>query len=58
VIKTISATIIDGQETGIHGGWANHEREVPGVIQEEENVLNAISAECKKEGINLVNTNK
>ena len=54
IVNTIKATIVDGQETGIHGGWANHEREVPGVIQEEQNVLDAISTECKKEGISSV----
>jgi hypothetical protein len=42
-IRTIFPKVVDGEETGIHGGWARHERDVPPVKAEEENVLNAIS---------------
>jgi hypothetical protein len=42
-VRTISPAVIDGEETGVHGGWARHERDVPPVKAEEENVLNAIS---------------
>ena len=42
-VRTIYAKVIDGEEVGVHGGWANHERDVPPVKDEEENVLNAIS---------------
>jgi hypothetical protein len=42
-VWTFSATVIDGKETGIHGGWANHTREVPPVQKEEQNVFDAIS---------------
>lgn len=42
-VRTIFAKVIDGKEIGVHGGWANHERDVPPVKAEEENVLVAIS---------------
>jgi hypothetical protein len=42
-VRTIYAKVIDGKEVGVHGGWANHERDVPPVKAEEENVLNAVS---------------
>jgi len=43
VVRTILANVIDGKEFGIHGGWANHERDVPPVQAEEDNLLEAIS---------------
>jgi hypothetical protein len=43
LIRTIFAKVIDGEETGVHGGWAHHSRDVSPVRMEEENVLNAIS---------------
>ena len=42
-VRTIYAKVIDGSDIGIHGGWANHERNVPPVKDEEEDVLKAIS---------------
>jgi len=42
-VRTVFAKVIDGKEMSIHGGWANHERNVPPVKVEEENVLNAVS---------------
>jgi len=43
IVRTIFPKVIDGQETGVHGGWANNERDVPPVKVEEENVVVAIS---------------
>ena len=37
-VRTVFARVIDGEELGIHGGWANHERDVAPVRLEEENV--------------------
>ena len=48
-VRTVSATVLDGQEVGVHGGWANHHREVPPVRSEETNVLSAIAAQLKSE---------
>jgi hypothetical protein len=42
-VRTEFAQVIDGKEVGVHGGWADHGRDVPPVKAEEENVLNAIS---------------
>ncbi len=42
-VRTVLAQVIDGRETGVHGGWANHYRNVLSVRQEEENVLIVIS---------------
>ncbi len=49
IVRTVSAEVIDGQEMGVHGGWASHTRKVTPVRQEEENVLNAIAEELNKE---------
>jgi len=57
-VQTILATIVDGQEMGIHGGWANHQREITPVRNEEQNVLDAITAESKTEGYPLSETNR
>jgi len=38
-VVTISATIPDGKEIGIHGGWAVHMKHIPPVFEEETNVL-------------------
>jgi hypothetical protein len=43
IVLTAEATVIDGEESGIHGGWANHIREVSPVRSEEVNVINAIT---------------
>lgn len=43
MVQTVFARVIDGKELGIHGGWANHEREVPPVQREEKNILDAIA---------------
>jgi len=43
LVRTIFAKVRDGKEIGVHGGWANHERDVPPVKAEEENVLTTIS---------------
>jgi hypothetical protein len=42
-VRTVFPRVIDGEETGIHGGWAKHGRDVPPVQREEQNVLDAIS---------------
>lgn len=42
-VRTVFAKVIDGEELGVHGGWANHERDVPPVRLEEQNVVSAIS---------------
>jgi hypothetical protein len=42
-VRTILAKVTDGKEVGVHGGWANHERNVPPVKAEEDNVLIAVS---------------
>lgn len=42
-VRTFLAQVDDGQETGIHGGWANHSREVLPVRQEEQNVVDTIA---------------
>ena len=47
-VRTIHATLRDGQEQGIHGGWAIHQRAVTPVQREEDNVLTAISDQLKK----------
>ena len=48
-VHTARAGVLDGQETGIHGGLANHYRDIPPVRREEENVLTAIAEELKRE---------
>ena len=53
-VRTVLAQIIDGRETGVHGGWANHYRSVPPVRQEEENILTVISNQL---GVENVKTN-
>ncbi len=47
-VRTIHATVRDGEEPGIHGGWAIHQRAVTPVQREEDNVLTAISDQLKK----------
>jgi hypothetical protein len=47
-VRTIRSEVIDGQEPGVHGGWANHYRKVPPVRQEEENVLAMITSALQK----------
>ncbi len=42
-VRTIDAWVIHGKEIGVHGGVANHEVNVPPLLQEETNVLLAIS---------------
>ena len=42
-IRTFLPKVVDGEEPGIHGGWARHERDVLPIKAEEENVLNAVS---------------
>jgi hypothetical protein len=42
-VRTIDARVIHGKEIGVHGGWANHEVDVPPVLSEETNVLMAVS---------------
>lgn len=42
-VRTIDARVIHGKEIGVHGGWANHEVDVPPALSEETNVLMAIS---------------
>jgi hypothetical protein len=42
-VRTIDARVIHGKEIGVHGGWANHEVNIPPVLSEETNVLMAIS---------------
>ena len=42
-VRTVFAKVTDGKEIGVHGGWANHERDVPPVQVEEDNVLIAVS---------------
>ena len=42
-VRTIDARVIYGKEIGVHGGWANHEVDVPPVLSEETNVLMAVS---------------
>ncbi len=44
-VRTLRAEVIDGTETGVHGGVANHTRKIAPVRQEEENVLEAIAKE-------------
>ena len=46
-VRTIRATVLDGEETGIHGGWAIHERPVRPVQREEDAVL-TVSDQLKK----------
>jgi hypothetical protein len=41
-VTTISASVPDGKEIGIHGGWAVHSRKVPPILTEETNVLSRI----------------
>jgi hypothetical protein len=48
IVRTTSCSLLDGQEPGIHGGWANHYRTVEPIQQEEDNVLAAISKELSK----------
>jgi hypothetical protein len=47
-VRTIHATVRDGQETGVHGGWAIHQRSVTPVQREEDAVLAAISDQLKR----------
>ena len=47
-VRTIHATVRDGEEPGIHGGWAIHPRAVTPVQREEDNVITAISDRLKK----------
>ncbi|HWH69920.1 MAG TPA: hypothetical protein VNT26_11070 [Candidatus Sulfotelmatobacter sp.] len=47
-VRTVDATVRDGQELGSHGGWAIHRRRVTPVQREEDNVLTAISDQLKK----------
>jgi hypothetical protein len=49
-VRTVWATVVDGQEIGVHGGWANHNRDVPPVRSEETNVLSKIAAQLKSKG--------
>jgi hypothetical protein len=42
-VRTVFSYVIDGRELGVHGGWANHSRAVPGIQQEEDSVLVSIS---------------
>ena len=42
-IRTFLPKVVDGEELGIHGGWARHERDVLPVKGEEESVLNVVS---------------
>lgn len=46
-VKTVLAMVADGEETGLHGGTAEHVRQVRGVQQEEEAVLAAIGKELE-----------
>ena len=47
-VRSIKSSVADGQEPGIHGGWARHSREVPPIRQEEESVISAIAGELLK----------
>ncbi len=47
-VRTIQAEVIDGKEPGVHEGWAMHFRKIPPVRQEEENILEAITAELRR----------
>jgi hypothetical protein len=42
-VRTIDSRVINGKEIGVHGGWANHEVDVPPALSEETNVLMAIA---------------
>ena len=44
-VYTIGSRVLDGQEPGVHGGWANHYRDIPPLRQEEENILAQIAAQ-------------
>jgi hypothetical protein len=51
-VRTLHAKVIDGEELGIHGGWAHHDREVRPVRIEEENVMLTISNAVVAMGLN------
>lgn len=42
-VLTLRASVDDGKEPGVHGGWANHRRDVPPVRSEEESIISAVS---------------
>jgi hypothetical protein len=41
-VSTISASVPDGREMGVHGGWAVHMKHIPPVLEQETNVLRRI----------------
>lgn len=45
IVYTIYSQVLDGQEVGVHGGWANHYRDIAPLRQEEENILAQIAAQ-------------
>jgi hypothetical protein len=47
-VRTVSATVLDSHEIGVHGGRIIIEK-LPPVRTEETNVLSAIAAQLKSE---------
>jgi hypothetical protein len=47
-VRSIKPSVADGQEPGVHGGWARHSRDVSPIRQEEENVISAIAGELRE----------
>jgi hypothetical protein len=43
-VRTMEAEVVDGHETSVHGGQADHFRQTFPVQREEENIFEAISS--------------